>query len=83
MITNFRWRSLILQKSTILVVTAATDISPSASTPDAEEECFESSRCVIFELISSLSDVRLVKLGQGNFNGPATGLGILTKEDSE
>ena len=64
-------------------MTAATDVSISACTPDAEEECIETSRCVVFEFFSSLSDVRLVKLGQENFNGPATGLGILIKEDSE
>ena len=64
-------------------MTATIDAGTSASTPDAEEERFETSRCVIFEFFSSLSDVRLVKLGQGSFNGPATGLGILTKEDSE
>jgi hypothetical protein len=64
-------------------VTAATDLSTSARTPDAEEEGSESSRCVMFEFFSSRSDVRLVKLGQGNFNGPATGLGILIKEDSK
>lgn len=72
----------MLQKSIILVATASTDVS-SACTPDGEEEGFETSRCVIFEFLSSRSDVRLVKLGQGNFNGPATGLGIFLKEDSE
>ena len=81
-VANPRYLLLILQKSTILVVTAATDISTSACTPDAEE-CFETSRCVMFEFLSSRSDVRLVKLGQGNFNGPATGLEIFLKEDSE
>lgn len=73
----------MLQKSIILVATAATDVSTSASTPDAEEEGSETSRCVMFEFLSSRSDVRLVKLGQGTFNGPATGLGIFFKEDSE
>lgn len=82
-VTNPRYLLLTLQKSTILVVTAATDVSTSACTPDAEEECFETSRCVMFEFLSSRSDVKLVKLGQGNFNGPATGLGIFFKEDSE
>ena len=73
----------MLQKSIILVATASTDVSISACTPDGEEEGFETSRCVIFEFLSSRSDVRLVKLGQGTFNGPATGLGIFLKEDSE
>ena len=82
-ITTPKWLLLILQKSTILVVTAATDVSTSPCTPDTEKECFETSRCVFFEFSTSLSDVRLVKLGQGNFNGPATGLGILTREGSE
>jgi hypothetical protein len=82
-IANPRYLLLILQKSTILVVTAATDVSTSACTPDAEEERFETSRCVMFEFLSSRSDVRLVELGQRNFNGPATGVGILLKEDSE
>ena len=73
----------MLRKSIILVATATTDVSTSASTPDAEEEGFETSRCVMFEFLSSRSDVRLVKLGQSKFNGPATGLGIFLKEDSE
>ena len=65
------------------MATAATDVSTSACTPDAEEESLETSQCVMFEFISSLSDIRLVNLGQGNFNGPATGFGVLIKEDSK
>ena len=73
----------MLQKSIILVATAATDVSTSARTLDGEEEGFETSRCVMFEFLSSRSAVQLVKLGQGIFNGPATGLGIFFGEDSE
>ena len=61
------------------MATAATDVSISTCTPEGEEG-FEISRCVILEFLLSRSDVRLIKLGQGNFNGPATGLGIFLKE---
>ena len=53
------------------MATATTDVSISACTPERKEGFV----MPVFEFLLSRSDVRLVKLGQGNFNDSATGLG--------
>ncbi|KIM43090.1 hypothetical protein M413DRAFT_26286 [Hebeloma cylindrosporum] len=77
------WRSLSVShfnESVVLMAVAANDNNASALTPDTEEGS-ETSRCCLLEFVTTVSDVNLLKLGQWEFEGPATGDGFYEEQD--
>ncbi|KAF8158416.1 hypothetical protein B0H34DRAFT_797808 [Crassisporium funariophilum] len=83
---TWQWCNLTVsyfEETIYLVAAAATDMSTSAPTPDMEEGSLETSQCVIFEFVNTPSEVRLAKLAQWEFDGPAKGLGIHMEEDGD
>jgi len=67
-------------KSVVLMAVAANDNNASALTPDSEEGS-ETSRCFLLEFVTTVSDVKLLKLGQWEFDGPAMGNGFFQERD--
>lgn len=67
-------------KSVVLMAVAANDNNASALTPDTEEGS-ETSRCFLLEFVTTISDAKLLKLGQWEFEGPATGDGFYEEQD--
>ncbi|KAG2009823.1 TFIID and SAGA subunit, variant 2 [Coprinopsis cinerea AmutBmut pab1-1] len=78
------WCSLkvgTIDGETLLLVTAATDSSTSAATPDLDEASSEKSLTVAFLLADGPEGIRLEKLGRCDLLGPARGIGIYNGPD--
>lgn len=74
---------LIVTQTIVLVAAAASDNLLSALTPDNDEAVPDTSRCVILELATTPSEMRLHVLCQIDLHGPATGNGIYEEEDGK
>ena len=79
-VSPFSYADMLHTKSVVLMAVAANDNNASALTPDTEEGS-ETSRCFLLEFVTTVSDVKLLKLGQWEFEGPATGDGFYAEQD--
>ncbi|RXW25374.1 hypothetical protein EST38_g529 [Candolleomyces aberdarensis] len=75
-------RSAVVDETSVLLVTAATDSNTSAATPDKEENSTEKSQTIALKLSTGPNAISMDKLAAWVLEGPAHGIGIFKESDN-